>query len=68
MKMFVNLARLDIGQLFTQSTRWGHPCTLDIFLVDWIFIKRAGNEDRDKIVDEVDIEPDQYIFFQVTHP
>ena len=48
MKMFVNVARLDIGQLFTQSTRWGHLCTLDTFLVDWIFIKLAGNEDRDK--------------------
>ena len=33
MKMFVNVARLDIGQLFTQSTRWEHPCTLDTFLV-----------------------------------
>ena len=32
MKMFVNIARLDIGQLFTQSGRWGHPCTLDTFL------------------------------------
>ena len=32
MKMFVNVARLDIGQLFTQSTRRGHPCTLDTFL------------------------------------
>ena len=27
MKMFVTIARLDIGQLFTQSTRRGHPCT-----------------------------------------
>ena len=25
---------LDIGQLFTQSPRRGHPCTLDTFLVD----------------------------------
>ena len=32
MKMFVNAARLNIGQLFTQSTRQGHPCTLDTFL------------------------------------
>ena len=30
MKLFVNIARLDIGQLFTQSVRWEHPCTLDI--------------------------------------
>ena len=33
MKMFVNIARLDKRQLCTQSTRWGHPCTLDTFLV-----------------------------------
>ena len=33
MKMFVNIARLDIDQLFTQSARRGHPCTLDTFLV-----------------------------------
>ena len=33
MKMFVNIARLDIGQLFTQSVRREHPCTLDTFLV-----------------------------------
>ena len=33
MKIFVNVARLEIGQLFTQGTRRGHPCTLDIFLV-----------------------------------
>ena len=33
MKIFVNLARLEIGQLFTQGTRRGHPCTLDIFVV-----------------------------------
>ena len=30
---FVNLAKLEIGQLFTQGTRRGHPCTLDTFLV-----------------------------------
>ena len=33
MKMFVNIARLDIGQLFTQRVRRGHLCTLDTFLV-----------------------------------
>ena len=33
MKRFVNVARLEIGQLFTQGMRWGHPCTLDTFLV-----------------------------------
>ena len=33
MKIFVNVARLEIGQLFTQGVRWGHPCTLDTFLV-----------------------------------
>ena len=38
MKMFVNVARLDIGQLFTQGARGRHPCTLDTFLVVFIFI------------------------------
>ena len=33
MKLFVNLARLEIGLLFTQGTRQGHPCTFDTFLV-----------------------------------
>ena len=33
MKIFVNVVRLEIGQLFTQGTRRGHPCTLDTFLV-----------------------------------
>ena len=33
MKMFINVARLEIGQLFTQGMRWGHPCTLDTFVV-----------------------------------
>ena len=33
MKIFVNVARLEIGQLFTQGTRRWHPCTLDTFLV-----------------------------------
>ena len=33
MKIFVNVARLKMDQLFTQGTRWGHPYTLDIFLV-----------------------------------
>ena len=33
MKIFVNVARLEIGQLFTQGVRLGHPCTLDTFLV-----------------------------------
>ena len=33
MKIFVNVARLEIGQLFTQGARLGHPCTLDTFLV-----------------------------------
>ena len=28
MKMYVNVARLEIGHLFTK----GHPCTLDTFL------------------------------------
>ena len=32
MKIFVNVARLEIGQLFTQGARRGHPCTLDTFL------------------------------------
>ena len=33
MKIFVNVARLEIGQLFTLDMRRGHPCTLDTFLV-----------------------------------
>ena len=33
MKIFVNVARLEIGLLFTQGMRLGHPCTLDTFLV-----------------------------------
>ena len=33
MKIFVNVATLEIGQLFTQCARRGHPCTLDAFLV-----------------------------------
>ena len=37
MKMFVNMARLDVGQLFTQSARQGHPCTLDTILVLVLF-------------------------------
>ena len=32
MKIFVNVARLKMGQLFTQDTRRRHPCTLDTFL------------------------------------
>ena len=32
-KIFVNVARLEIGQLFTQGVRLGHPCTSDKFLV-----------------------------------
>ena len=33
MKLFVNEARLEIGQLFTEGARRGHPCTLETFLV-----------------------------------
>ena len=33
MNIFVNLARLEIGQLFTQGARRGHQCTLNTFLV-----------------------------------
>ena len=36
MKIFVNVARLEIGQLFTEGTRQGHPCTLDTFLVFYL--------------------------------
>ena len=36
-KMFVSIAWLDIDQLFTQSARRGHPCTLDIFLVFFFY-------------------------------
>ena len=37
MKMFMNIAMLEICQLFTQGARRGHPCTLDIFLVSTNF-------------------------------
>ena len=33
LKMFVNIARLDIGQLFIQRARRGYPYTLDTILV-----------------------------------
>ena len=33
MKIFVNVARLEIEQLFTQGARRWHPCILDKFLV-----------------------------------
>ena len=33
MKIFVKVARLEIGPLYSQGTRRGHPCTLDTFLV-----------------------------------
>ena len=31
MKIFLNVTRLETGQLFTQGTRRGHPCTKGIF-------------------------------------
>ena len=37
MKIFVNAARFEIDQLFTQVGRRGHPCTLDTFLVLGLF-------------------------------
>ena len=40
MKIFVNVARLEIGQLFTQGIRQGHPCTLDTFLVFFLLIDK----------------------------
>ena len=36
-KIFMNVARFEIGQLFTQGARRGHPCTLDTFLVSYCF-------------------------------
>ena len=33
LKFDMNVTRLEIGRLFTQGTRRGHPFTLDIFLV-----------------------------------
>ena len=41
MKIFVNVARLEIGQLFTPGTRRGHPCTLDTFLVYVILLNET---------------------------
>ena len=45
-KRFVNLARLEIGQLFTQGARRGHPCTLDTFLVSVWFSWRKKKEKK----------------------
>ena len=47
MKMFVNEARLEMGLLFTQGARRGHPCTLDTFLVLFVFYPIHG-----RIIDE----------------
>ena len=33
MKIFVNVARLELGLLFTHGVRREYPCTLDTFLV-----------------------------------
>ena len=33
MKMFVNIVRLENGQLITQGVRQGHSCTLDTVLI-----------------------------------
>ena len=44
-KYFVNVARLEIGQLFTQGTRRGHPSTVDTFLV----LKLAANDRSDRM-------------------
>ena len=37
LKMFVNIARLDIRQFFIQSARQELPCTLDTILVSLSF-------------------------------
>ena len=42
MKMLVNIARVYIDQLFTQSARQGYPCTLDTFLVFKLCIGYEG--------------------------
>ena len=36
MKIFVNVARLEIGHFFTQGPGQGHLCTLDTFLVSFL--------------------------------
>ena len=38
------------------------------FMIDRIFVNLAGNDDMDKISDELDIRPDQTISFGITHP
>ena len=43
MKIFVNVARLEIGQLFIQGARWRHPDTLDTFLV-YSFLNNIRNK------------------------
>ena len=53
MKIFVNLAWLEIGQLFTQGMRRGHPCTLDDISSYPIFMKLA-DKDRYKIFNKLD--------------
>ena len=47
MKIFVNVARLEIGQLFTQGTRRGYLCTLDKFLVLSCFLEKFTIEPDD---------------------
>ena len=53
MKIFVNVARLEIGQLFTQSAKRGYPFTLDTFLVSALQTYKSccnGGIDRIKAV------------------
>ena len=49
MKIFVNVAMLEIGQLFTQGMRWGHPCTMDTFLVFLLFFFSAFSSSWEKL-------------------
>ena len=47
LKVFVNVARLEIGQLFTQGWRQGHPCTLDTFIV-CVCVSNSSSSETDK--------------------
>ena len=46
MKIFVNVTRLKIGQLFTQGVRRGHPCTLRQSMREKLEAKIVNSNDQ----------------------
>ena len=55
--------------LIGSSEKWCECCKHDsAFIIDWIFLKLAGNQNRHKISDEFDIQPDRAIRFGVIRP